>query len=280
MVLRQIPWRRIRRNIDANHLDAVAVSATQVRTGHTVVFVSGRGNHPPPWSRNPFIRVAWTRVGPRHALASAAIPLLFPAVKIAGHLYTDGGLRQNTPMSPAIRLGAERLIVISLRSLTSGLDPMPVPVPDADPFPTPLYMIGKTLNALLLDHTGYDLDRMDRLNAILEAGRTCYGDEFIELINKELMKRRGAPLRTIDALMIRPSEDIGHIASEMVHADRITVDSRITKRTLRSLARQEADDESDAVSYFLFDGSFASALIDLGYRDALAKEDELVALLS
>src|SRR5690606_14062094 len=100
-VFRHVPWRRIYPNLQAGHLSALAVAATRIGTGHTVVFIEIAGDPPASWSKNPLVRSVVTRIGPRHALASGAIPLLFPAVKIAGHFYTDGGLRQNTPMSPA-----------------------------------------------------------------------------------------------------------------------------------------------------------------------------------
>ena len=114
-VIRTIPWRGIERSLRGGHLHAISVSATHVGTGHTVVFLSSAEPVPREWSRDPFVRHRAARIGPRHVLASAAIPMLFPAVKIGEEYFTDGGLRQNTPMSPAIRLGADRLLLVSLR---------------------------------------------------------------------------------------------------------------------------------------------------------------------
>src|SRR5262245_63083866 len=99
-VLRAIPWRGIERSLRGRHMHALSVSATHVGTGHTVVFLSSAEPVPREWSRDPFVRHRAARIGPRHVLASAAIPMLFPAVKIGEEYYTDGGLRQHTPMSP------------------------------------------------------------------------------------------------------------------------------------------------------------------------------------
>src|SRR5262249_27390310 len=152
-----------------------SVSATHVGTGHTVVFLSSSEPIPREWSRDPFVRHRSARIGPRHVLASAAIPMLFPAVKIGDEYFTDGGLRQNTPMSPAIRLGADRLLLISLRHVK---EPKSLEKERTEAYPKPLFLAGKALNALMLDHTEYDLMRMQRINLILEAGRASFGNRF------------------------------------------------------------------------------------------------------
>jgi NTE family protein len=282
-VFRMVPWRQIHRNVHAGLLDAIALSATRVGTGHTVVFMDIGDEPPPPWSRNPFIRSVVTRIGPRHALASAAIPLLFPAVKIAGHFYTDGGLRQNTPMSPAIRLGADRLLVISLKHISdAGLAQRREQEQrerEAEAaYPRPLYIAGKALNALLLDHTEYDMDRMDRMNAILKAGRLAFGAEFEEILARELKKLRGAPLREVQAQLIRPSVDIGEISSSFIRNRRYRVTGRLARRLFDRIADGEAAHESDLISYLLFDGLYAAELVELGYKDAEARREDLLGL--
>jgi predicted acylesterase/phospholipase RssA len=96
-VVRHIPWRGIDRNLRERHLHAISVSATHVGSGHTMVFLSSAEPVPREWSRDPFVRHRAAKIGPRHVLASAAIPMLFPSVKIGEEFFTDGGLRQNTP---------------------------------------------------------------------------------------------------------------------------------------------------------------------------------------
>jgi NTE family protein len=275
-VLRVIPWRGIDRSLREKHLHAISVSATHVGTGHTVVFLSSAEPVPREWSRDPFVRHRAARIGPRHVLASAAIPMLFPAVKIGEEFFTDGGLRQNTPMSPAIRLGADRLLLVSLRHVKQA--PKQVERERTEAYPKPLFLAGKALNALMLDHTEYDLQRMQRINMILEAGNASFGDKFESMMNHELVRLRGAPLRRIHAVHIRPSEDIGALAAQFVNAGKMRVSGVVARKLIHRLAEGEAKHESDLLSYLLFDGGFANELIDLGRRDAAKKEDELAAL--
>jgi len=275
-VIRVIPWRGIERSLREKKLHAISVSATHVGTGHTVVFLSSGEPVPREWSRDPFVRHRAARIGPRHVLASAAIPMLFPAVKIGEEYFTDGGLRQNTPMSPAIRLGADRLLLISLRHV--GAEPKVIQKERAEAYPKPLFLAGKALNALLLDHTEYDLMRMQRINMILEAGHASFGDRFEEMMNHELVRLRGAPLRRIQAVHIRPSEDIGALAADFVSQGRMRVTGTLARRLIHRLSEGEARHESDLLSYLLFDGDFAAELIELGRRDAAKKEDELASL--
>lgn len=274
-VVHAIPWRAIDKNLRSGAVEALTVSATHVGSGHTIVFLSSRDPVPPGgWSRDPFTRHRTARIGPRHVLASAALPILFPAVKIGDEFFTDGGLRQNTPMSPAIRLGADRVIVISLRHVQTPSEELQRERTIA--YPKPLFMIGKALNALLLDRTDYDLDRMQRLNAILRAGEHAFGAGFLDVMNAELMRLRGAPLRIIEALHIRPSVDIGALAAEFVARDRVIVHGRVARRLIHKLSNGESAHESDFLSYLLFDGNWARELIALGRADAARKEEELL----
>lgn len=275
-VITNIPWRNIRRNLNKGSLHALSVSATHIGTGHTTVFVHSCEPVPVAWSKNPFVRHRSAPIGPRHVLASAAIPMLFPAVKIGDEFYTDGGLRQNTPMSPAIRLGAEKILVISLRHVASRNEEESMRKAREAAYPKPLFLLGKALNALLLDHTEYDLDRMERINAILEAGEDSFGPEFVSIINDRLQELRGAPLKTIRAMHIRPSVDIGVLASDFVKRGKATIASRTARRLISRLAARESTYENDFLSYMLFDGNFAADLIDLGYQDAARQEEELM----
>ncbi len=278
-VIRTIPWSGIDKSLRARALFAISVSATHIGSGHTVVFLGCADPVPREWSRDPFVRHRAARIGPRHVLASAAIPMLFPAVKIGDEYFTDGGLRQNTPMSPAIRLGADRMLLVSLRHVAKGV-PKTEQRENVEAFPKPLFLAGKALNALLLDHTEYDLQRMQRINLILEAGKASFGDHFDAMMNNELVRLRGAPLRRIQAVHIRPSEDIGRLAAQFVASGKMRVHSMIARRLIHRLAEGEAAHESDLLSYLLFDGAYADQLIELGRHDAALKADELCELFA
>jgi NTE family protein len=276
-VVRTIPWRGIERSLRSGALQALSVSTTHVGTGHTVVFLSSKDPVPVAWSRDPFVRHRAANIGPRHVLASAAIPILFPSVKIGDNYFTDGGLRQNTPMSPAIRLGADKLLVISLRHVreTGAAPDVALEREREEAAPKPLFMVGKALNALMLDHTDYDIQRMERINAILDAGNRGFGAPFEPTMNVELQKMRSAPLRRIDAVHIRPSEDIGALAAQFVAKGRMHVSGVLARKLIQRLADGESAHETDLLSYLLFDGGYAADLIDLGCRDARNQEEAL-----
>ena len=163
-------------------LHALSVSATHVGTGHTVVFLSSAEPVPREWSRDPFVRHRAARIGPRHVLASAAIPMLFPAVKIGDEYFTDGGLRQNTPMSPAIRLGADRLLLVSLRYVAK--EPKSGPARAHRGVSQAAVSRRQGAQRLLLDHTEYDL-AAHAAHQLDPRGRPAsFGDKFEEMMNR------------------------------------------------------------------------------------------------
>ena len=272
-VCKLIPWRGIRHNLRSGKLEGLAVTATHVGSGHTVIFLDTAGPIP-VWSHNPHVRAVRAAIGPRHALASAAIPVLFPAVKVRRAFYVDGGLRNNTPMSPAIRLGADRLLVVSLRHKASQSEEQAKAKQHESDYPKPLFLLGKALNSLMLDPTEYDLQRMERINVILEAGQEAYGEGFHHALAAQV--GIGAPLRKMEAVHIQPSEDIGAMAWRLIDRGGPKLSSRLARNLLQRLASREARGEADMISYLLFDGDFAGELIELGFRDAEAQEDELL----
>lgn len=271
-VLESVPWTRIGRVIEAGALQAVSVSATHVASGKTVVFVDS-ASELPEWSRDPYVRAVRARVTPWHALASAAIPVLFPPLVIDGEWYVDGGLRQNTPLSPALRLGADKVLVVSLRYRPPSGVEATVPV---SALPSPFFLAGKALNALLIDRIDYDLDRLRRMNAIVDAGRELVGPGFLDQINSRLKSHEGAPLRRVQELMVRPSVDLGNVASSYAKSETFAASAGITAHAFRRLAERDAGDDSDLLSYVLFDGGFSGILLELGRADARARRDDFV----
>jgi len=276
LVTRAIPFPRIQDNLDAGRLDALTVSTTHVSSGRTVVHVHRREPELPSWSHDPTTVARAAKIGAQHALASAAIPILFRAVKLDGDWHCDGGLRQNVPLSPARRLGAGRVLVVNPRYISGA------PLDDRaaeDLFPGPLFVLGKTLNALLLDRIDTDLARLDTINRILSAGTRAYGPGFVETLNHELGFAGGQGMRPMRALLVRASQDIGRMAAEFVRSPLFT-NGGLAGRLIRRLAEPESRNEADLLSYLLFDGAFAGQLIELGRADARARHAELCAFFA
>ena len=277
LVARRIPFDRIHDNIAAGHLRALTVSTTHVASGRTFVHVHQRDGAPLEWSHDPTITARATRITARHALASAAIPILFRAVAIDGEYHCDGGLRQNVPLSPARRLGAHRVFVVNPRHIPT------TPLDDRGAetfFPGPLFLLGKTLNALLLDRIDTDLARLETINRILEAGARVAGPHFVAALNRELGFPAGKGLRPMRALLVRASEDIGRLAAEHVRSPAFAKVGGLAGTVMRRLAEPDSRNEADLLSYLLFDGAFAAQLIEMGRADARSRHEELCAFFA
>ncbi|MDB4942511.1 MAG: hypothetical protein JWP97_2045 [Labilithrix sp.] len=275
LIQREIPFARIDDHLRAGHLEALTVSTTHIASGRTVVFVHRASGDLPPWSLDPTITPRATKITAPHAYASAAIPLLFRPVRLDGEYHCDGGLRQNVPLSPARRLGARGVIVVNPRYL-KPVDEAPPSRPET--LPGPLVVLGKALNALLLDRIDTDLARLRGVNDILEAGERRFGPGFIDALNEELGHAKGRGMRPMHSLLIRVSQDIGMLATEHVRSARFAERaSGAAGRMMRRLAERDPDEESDLLSYLLFDGDYAGQLIEIGRADARARHDELCA---
>jgi NTE family protein len=275
LVQREISWRAVTRCLRRRLLRALSVSCTEVATGRTVVFMQTSPDAVIPGTAPPRTLFRADRIGPPHALASAAIPILFPPVRIDRELYLDGGLRQNTPIAPALRLGATHIFAVGGSREVKGvsMNEAGSKGPDA---PGIAFLLGKVLNAFLLDHIDVDIELMTRLNNVLGDGERAFGGDFAERMSAEA-HRRGAPAyRHVQGLVVRPSDDIGRLASEHVRRGRFRGDPMVTKRLL-TLLDFGGGSEADLASYLLFDGAFCRQLIELGRADAKARREELVA---
>lgn len=280
LVQDRIPWSDLRRRLDAHEVDAVAIAATEIASGKSVVWVDQPSGRVRQWARDPFVVTRAARLTPVHALASAAIPFVFPALRIDGGFYCDGGLRLNTPLAPALRLGVDRLLVVGLRHVPTAEEDAALGAHREASYPTLTYLTGKILNALLLDHVDYDVDRMALTNALLAAGVEAYGPDFIDRMNATIEPLRGgAPYRIVRHVYLQPSRDLGVIAAECVEHRPAArgLQGWLADAVVRYAVRGVAV-EADLLSYLYFDHCYADHLIELGRRDAEAHADAIAAL--
>lgn len=276
-----VPWRNIRRNLRDGLVQAVCIAATEIATGNVVCFVENRDRKLPPWSRDVTFISRAARLLPEHALASAAIPMLFPAVKIGSTYYADGGLRLNTPLSPAIHLGADRILVIALRAGPAESREALLANSRVSDYGSPLFLFGKVLNSLLLDHIDTDLARMRVLNEFINDGERAFGSDFLERVNAVALEKQRHAFKRIDDLVIRPSADVGLLAGQVLAAKRSAGKlTPLLRLFLRSINASSVPAEADLLSYLLFDEEFATPMIELGMADARAHEEELLHFFS
>jgi NTE family protein len=246
----------IRRSIDQGHLDAVAVTASAYATARSVTFFQGRPELT-SWTRVRRIGRA-TRLTVDHLMASSAVPFVFPPVQIGGEFYGDGSMRHRAPLSPAIHLGADRMLVVGVRDERPDAEP---PVGAKPEPPTFAHLGGYMLDTLFMDGLYTDLERLSRINRILEQVGDC--------------KLTGtlAGLRPLHTLVIVPRQDLRSVAAEFVHEL-----PRGVRLLLRGLGAS-SNSGMQLVSYLLFESGFTRALIEMGYRDAMQMEDELRAFI-
>jgi len=281
LVRRIVPWPNIREAIERGHLTAFAVTTTELATSRNIVWIQGRPMDDRLWDGvNPFVRPRPVLMGPEHVLASASIPLLFPPVKVEGRYYVDGGLGQQTPLRPALRLGADRLLVISLRRALDRDEIAQIGDERGDEVPTWGQVIGKTMNSVLLDKSGHEVERLNRLNRLITWGQERYGEDFAAHLGEFMATERGAPVRKVQALLISPREDLGTLAIRYVLEHRLEPTGMLTKMALRTIARAGSVSENDLLSFILFDPGFLQEMLESGERDAAARADELEALFT
>ena len=259
--------------------NALCISCTEVRSGHVTVFMDGPLADPTPWDHDPSTQAIQAPIASTHVRASAAIPFLFPAARIDDRYYVDGGLRVNTPLSPALRLRAERVLVVTLKhQAPEGDSATPYPEEAID---QPAFLIGKVLDALNLDQLEYELQRIELINALIESGERAFGEEFLPEVNRGVREQRGVGFRKVETAVIRPSEDIGRIASDCLGRSG-------ARRSLGPIAALAAristlgvpDEEADLLSYVYFDRFFTARLVELGRADAQAQQDAILEFLS
>jgi len=242
---------RIRQAIENGELHALGVTAASYTTARSTTFFQGALGTL-SWSRTRRDGVM-TNVSLDHLMASVALPIIFPATRIGAGYYGDGSMRQAAPLSPAIHLGADRLLVIGMRNE----DPLERVLPGGHPeYPSFGEIGGFILDSLFMDSVYADIERLRRINELIRqlGHQPQHGLE---------------PLREIDVTVIVPSEDIRDIAQR--HARRLPR----TMKTMLGLLGAARHRDSQLASYLLFDGNYCRELIELGYQDGLKHRDAL-----
>jgi NTE family protein len=245
---KHLDFGRIQGHIDSGALYAACVTASGYTSGQSVSFFQG-GSGLEGWERNQRIGAA-VSLRIEHLLASAALPFLFPAVKVHREYFGDGSMRQIAPVSPALHLGADRVLVVG-----TGRQTQEQARERSNVYPSLAQIAGHALNSIFLDTLMVDIERLERIN------RT------VRLIPPEA--RKDSALRPIRVLFVTPSQPLERLAARFIHELPRTV--RFILRPTGALNRSG----SNLASYLLFEQSFCRALIDLGYQDTVRREAEV-----
>src|SRR5580692_9163160 len=246
------PLSGIARNIAAGDLVAVALTALNYDTGETITFVEGKAIE--DWER-PLRKGRNIRMTVEHIMASAALPLLFGAIAIDDEWYGDGGIRLVAPLSPAIHLGADRLLVISTHY---EMPPFcKLKKKGAGP-PSPAVVLGALYDAVFLDQLDQDAEQIERINKLLT----------------KLQPQDRQGLREVETVVIRPSEDVGKLANDF--EERLP---RAIRYFMRRFGSQEAE-EQDLISTILFHRDYIEELLKLGERDVEQHAEKIANLLT
>jgi NTE family protein len=255
LIARDLDFGAIARNIDGGYLTAFSVTCSGYTSGESVTFYQGRPGLS-DWTRARRIGVAMP-ITEEHLLASSALPFIFPPVRINHEFFGDGSMRQIAPVSPALHLGADKLLVIGVgRQL--GTQARRITTIRS---PSIAQIAGHALNSIFLDTLEVDLERLQRINRTLE------------FIPQDILDRARYPLRRVEVRVISPSVDLERLA--LAYADELPRAIRLLLGTIGGLKRNA----STLLSYLLFERGYCRALIRLGYSDTMARKDELTAFL-
>lgn len=252
----RISFDQIRKNISSSLLHGFAVTATSYATGTSTTFFDTRTLED-SWIRSSRIGVK-TTLTLDHVLASSAIPGFFRPVRVGNSYYGDGGIRSNTPFSPAIRLGADRLLAIGVRYLRTDTEILEINRQVVMDSIALADIAGVTLNSLFLDALDFDFERLRRIN------------ETVELLTEEARLRHPSRLKVIPALIIRPSEDLGSLA-----ANEFKRFPGMLRYLLRGIGASP-EKGADLLSYIAFDQYYTQRLVSLGLKDSFTQQDAIL----
>ena len=250
-------FERMRRGMADGKLRALAISASSYTSGQHITYYESR-EAVPPWSRTQRLACPAT-IDCEHLLASSAIPFVFPAVALPlgsrREYFGDGSMRQIAPISPAIHLGADRILIVGVGQLQGGT-PQPTHTGSQYLYPNLAQIAGHAMAGIFLDALASDLERLTRINAT------------ISLIPEE--RRAGSRLRPIEVLLISPSRRLDSLAARHVRALPWTVRSLL--RTIGATEKRGAA----LASYLLFEADYLNELITLGRLDTLRQRRQVL----
>ena len=235
-------------------LRAVSVTCSGYDSGQSVSFFQGRADLE-PWRRSQRVG-CHVKIELDHLMASSAIPFVFPAVKVHREYFGDGSMRQLAPISPAIHLGAEKILVVGAGRMAQDSDR-----PEVMGYPSLAQVAGHTLSSIFLDSLWMDIERIERINNTLS------------MIPEEILQQKGAQLRPLKVLVINPSQRFDHLAAR--HAKSLPWPVRALLRGIGAMNRNGGA----LTSYLLFEPPFTQALIDMGYGDTIARKEEVRTFL-
>jgi NTE family protein len=242
----------VRPNLADGRLLALAVVATNYATGQTVTWVQGEGFD--AWERPDRIG-RHTQLTVNHVMASSALPLVFPAVRLGDSWYGDGGIRLSAPLAPVVHLGADKILVIPTQYSRSRAESEKITLRE---YPPTAQIVGVLMNAIFQDALPQDAHTLQRINALLD----------------ELPPRKRHGMRPLELLQIRPSVDLDALA----HDYRDQVPGSI--QTLTSGLGTRERESPDWLSVLLFHPGYIEQLLEIGYGDAQDKHDQLEAFLA
>ena len=260
-LINQTPFELIQKNLDERRFESLAITALDYSTAFGITFVQAQ-EHVKMWDRlrRKGIRA---QINADHVMASSAIPLFFPPIAVDGHFYGDGCLRNTAPLSPAVHLEANKLLIVGVKKAVESTFEKKVRNTLGEEVTPPLRptiarILSVILNGVFLDAIDLDVERLNRVNKTLA---------HIPAQNLETMD-----YQPIEFCWIRPSEDLGKLAVQ--YTDHLPKMIRFLMSGLGS-----AEESGDLTSYLLFDPDFCSHLVELGYSDGMNQQEEILQLI-